>query len=137
MASLEGAIVARAAAHTGLEAIIDDRIYPNNSPENPTPDYLVYEIKHGKRQTTFGKRAQIVEAIVHIHCYAATKHRCILLKAQTVLAFDVWSDSSASPAIHYSRLVDEEDATVLLDTQTQLRRYSLEFRMQYANPEYV
>jgi hypothetical protein len=138
MASLEAAIVARAAAHSGLFARIGLRIYPNTpEPEKPTEDYLVYQIKHGKRQRTFGKRAQIVEATLHLHCYSATKHGCVLLKAETVKAFDMWWDSTATPSIEFSALNDEEDATVLLDEQTQRRRYSLEFIVKYRNPEYV
>ena len=132
--SLESDIVTRAAAYSTLNTLIAGRIYSEDAAQEPTLPCVVFQVVDGERveNRTMGKRAQIASARIQMDAYAESKTDLVTLRDAVIGAFDAVTFG----IVLNCSLVNERSLTELLDTSGQVRRYSMNFMMQYSNPLY-
>lgn len=89
MSSLESAIVARAGAHSGLNALISGRVYDRRAPQQAARPYVVFEQIGGPgRARSMNNGATLWAARVQFNVIASTTASEIAVHEQLLAAFD-------------------------------------------------
>jgi hypothetical protein len=126
--SLQSLIVARAIAHSGLNALIAGRIYPDARDRDAVPPYVVYSRASTDQHITFGASpASLIIDRVQMDCFAETKAGLIALEGQVRSAFDRW----APDADGHSKIERRADIVEMLDTEGELYGVSMDFLMSH------
>jgi hypothetical protein len=98
VALIENALYAYLSAHSGLFALVNNRIYPNDLPKQPTYPAVVYELVEGDAYLAMGARPGISFSIYRFTCYATTKSAAVAVAKQVKAALDYYSGTMGAGA---------------------------------------
>lgn len=125
--SIETAIEAQAAAHTGLNALIAGRMYPDVAAQEAVAPFVVYQRISSRREYAMGPAPTLAAPRFQFTAYASTKLGAIALGVQVLAAFNRWRGTLQGVTVQDCRCEDERDRTEMLDTETQLRVKEFDF----------
>ena len=113
--NLEDALYNHLSAHTGLAALVGDRIYPDDLPLQPVYPAVVFEMDSGERYEAMGKRPGIAYPHYTFYCWALLKSQAVAVAAQVTAALDYfWGTMGTLGAlpgleIQFAKVEDEYD----------------------------
>lgn len=87
---IEAAIKTRAAAASGLAALIDTRFYPQLMPQNPTYPAVTYMLVAAPRETAMGADPGIVYAHLQFSAWSLDYLEATQVAEQLRVAFQRW-----------------------------------------------
>ena len=123
--SLEAALFSRLTAVAGVTALVSQRVYPVQLPQNPTLPAVTYEVLSERRLNTFRGPLGLPGTLMRVCSWGLTYAAAKDLARQVRLALDGWQGTSSGETVQASILERQQD---LYEDEVQVHRVAAEYR---------
>lgn len=125
--SVETVLFSRLSEHTGLNALVSTRVYPNLIPQNATMPVVSYHRISTHRESAMGVDTGVARARFQLDAFAATYSAVRAVAEQIRAALQRWTNASGT-VVQDSFILGEQE---FYEDETKRFRVSQDFEIIY------